>query len=826
MKKLRPALLLPLLFALVAVLVVGAAAYEWLNGLPEDARARYVGGAACIDCHQEQYELFDGSHHDRAMDVANDETVLARFDGSQLEHYGVTSTMFKSGERFMVNTEAPDGTMQDFEVKYVFGCEPLQQFMVETKASSSSDAIGQLQVLRLSWDVGKEEWFYLSPWDVNEKIEPDDPLHWTGITQRWNTSCASCHSTNLQKDFNPLSGSYATTFTDIDVNCEACHGPGSLHVEIANNRRFFWDRNHGYGLAKLKGSDNLPQIETCAPCHSRRGEVAPNFKAGDRFDDHYACQLLSNGIYHADGQILEEDYVYGSFIQSKMFHQGIRCTDCHDPHSAKVKFDDNQLCTSCHQHPAGKYDSPSHHRHQPGSAGAMCVECHMPATTYMEVDPRRDHSLRVPRPDLSVSLGTPNACTACHLDEGKLPAEEREKIKQYQDWLVEVRKGNSVVSEEVQRVDAQMAAAFNEWYPDAASKNERSKYYEQLAAAKSSVEDGDKLFSALAVDRSAPAIFRASAMESLLSSDSETVLATAESGLEDKDPKVAAAALRVMGTRIDRIISRAGYDSSQSESLRRLRKIVKSIDPMLVHEFQRVRAEAARVISSMPRQWRTQLSSSFDRQAYERELKNYKTGIRADNDHGTSHAMLGTLAEMEGDLQGAENSYRTAIAVEPGLSRIRTNLAALIDEQAEQIRDRILRMPPEADKTALGRKRDALTADARKLRVEENGLLKREVARAENISGVHDLHYRYGLSCYLLGDQALAEKHLVKAYEQSPEFENYVLALATFYNESSQFSKAVKFARELIALDGDNQGYRRLLEQIRTKYSAENKDNK
>ena len=406
-----------LCLALLVAIALGFVIADYLKSSPESTEKSFVGRAACVDCHQKETDLFHGSHHDLAMDLATDETVLASFDDAELEHFGITSKFFRDGQRFMVNTEGPDGEMQDFEVKYVFGVEPLQQYMVETKRSdsASSDEIGQVQVLRLSWDTQNKKWFYLPPPDVDYKLEPSDPLHWTGITQRWNTSCAVCHSTNLERNFDSITGHYRTKFSEIDVSCEACHGPGSLHVELAENRKIFWDREHGFGLAKLKGGSNVPQVESCAPCHSRRSEICSGQVAGNRFDDFHALQLLSSPVYFDDGQIRDEDYVYGSFIQSKMYHNGIRCTDCHDPHSTKLKFDDNRLCTSCHQHSAGKYDSPNHHHHEAGTEGASCVACHMPETTYMELDARRDHSLRVPRPDLSVKFGTPNACTGCHL---------------------------------------------------------------------------------------------------------------------------------------------------------------------------------------------------------------------------------------------------------------------------------------------------------------------------------------------------------------------------------------------------------------------------
>ena len=110
-----------------------------------------------------------------------------------------------------------------------------------------------------------------------------------------------------------------------------------------------------------------------------------------------------------------------------MYRKDVRCTDCHDPHTTRIKFEDNRLCTQCHL--SAKYDGPAHHHHKIGSQGALCVECHMPSKNYMVVDPRRDHSLRPPRPDLTVKLGVPNACNKCH-------TKEQETAQWAADWIV------------------------------------------------------------------------------------------------------------------------------------------------------------------------------------------------------------------------------------------------------------------------------------------------------------------------------------------------------------------------------------------------------
>jgi hypothetical protein len=97
-----------------------------------------------------------------------------------------------------------------------------------------------------------------------------------------------------------------------------------------------------------------------------------------------------------------------------MYRRGVTCMDCHEPHALKLRAEGNAPVRAVTA--AAAFDTGQHHFHKAGSKGAQCVECHMPAQAYMVVDPRRDHSIRVPRPDLSESLGTPNACTGCHED--------------------------------------------------------------------------------------------------------------------------------------------------------------------------------------------------------------------------------------------------------------------------------------------------------------------------------------------------------------------------------------------------------------------------
>ena len=805
----------------ILILAGGYLLADWYRASPEKVETSYVGRDSCVQCHHTEAALFHGSHHDLAMDLATEESVLADFNDQSIEHYGIVSRMFRDGSKFMVNTEGPDGKMQDFEVKYVFGVHPLQQYMVEVDrpADAKENEVGRVQVLRISWDAIQNKWFYLRPPDVDEKLEPDDPLHWTGITQNWNASCASCHSTDLKKNFNHLSGKYHTTFSEIDVSCEACHGPGSFHIELANRKSLFWDRKHGYGLAKLKTKSNLPQIETCAPCHSRRTAISAGFQPGCSFDDYFAMQLIADPLYHLDGQIRDEDYVYGSFIQSKMYHNGIRCSDCHDPHSTKVKFDNNTLCTSCHQHPAGKYDTPNHHHHQPGTPGASCVECHMPATTYMMVDARRDHSFRIPRPDLSVRLGTPNACTACHIDQKRLVGRTSAKpLDQYLDWIIAGEEGDTVVKAELGRVDQLMLDAVETWYPGKNSP-ERPKYYEQLAVGLSALKDSVPMLQALSTDLRVPAMIRASALSELMNDTSPESLRIATELLGDPDPKVISAALSRLRAEIDRIGERQRYIVSTNRSSAEIRPIAEAVAGLFSHPSKRVRIEAARVFVSMDPQSRMAFADPEQRNGFEQSLHELKQSFYLENDRGSYHMMLGGLHEMLGEADRAKDDYRSAIAVEPNLAGPRSNLAVLLESDVNRLRRQFQQSSSGGGRISAGQvnqifeQTQRIGKQAARLRFEEHHLLAKDVERSKGLPDTHGLHYRFAMSSYLQQDFKSTLKHLTEAHRQRPEMPTYLLGLSTYYMQFQDPEKALEYIRPLIEMDPRHPGYQSLLKQ-------------
>jgi predicted CXXCH cytochrome family protein len=364
---------------------------------------KVAGAESCKSCHESQFNDWQKSDHFKAMQEPADSTVLGDFNNVVFTADGVTSRFFKKDGRFFINTQGDDGKNHDYTVVYTFGHYPLQQYLVSFPG-------GRLQATRASWDSRAGKWFNQYS---GERVHAHDWLHWTGNGQNWNTMCATCHSTNLQKNYSFETDTYNTTWDEINVSCETCHGPGSAHIafvksaEYKDGKKVFPHAGLDYG----KGTNPTEQLNTCAPCHARMTELSGRGKPSGELLDKLIPQVISNEFYFADGQIQDEVYEYGSFAQSKMFHNNVQCSNCHNVHSGKVKESGNKLCLSCHK---PEYDSREHHFHGEEGEATQCVNCHMVTKTFMGNDHRRDHSFRIPRPDQSIVYGTPNACTNCH----------------------------------------------------------------------------------------------------------------------------------------------------------------------------------------------------------------------------------------------------------------------------------------------------------------------------------------------------------------------------------------------------------------------------
>ncbi|MBT5187005.1 MAG: hypothetical protein HOM01_09370, partial [Kordiimonadaceae bacterium] len=359
----------------------------------------------CQSCHSVEWQDWQGSHHQKSMALASEETVLGTFDNEEVIINGDTSRFYKKDAEFWVNTENTD-----YKIEYVFGFEPLQQYLIKKEG-------GKYQTLPLSWDSRSEErggqrWFHVYGED---HISPNDRLHWQQPLQNWNGMCADCHSTGLERNYDAESNSFDTKWSTINVSCASCHDSNTPFAPTADDG-LGWILEEGNNTVSWLGPKrDQSEIEVCAACHSRRAPLTDGFTSSDKFLDTFTPSPILSPEYFPDGQIRDEVYVWGSFMQSKMFSKGVVCSDCHDPHSLQLKATGNQLCAQCHE--ASYFDTTSHTKHEIATPGAQCVDCHMASRTYMGVDDRRDHSFRIPRPDLNHKTSSPDACTSCHMDQ-------------------------------------------------------------------------------------------------------------------------------------------------------------------------------------------------------------------------------------------------------------------------------------------------------------------------------------------------------------------------------------------------------------------------
>ena len=600
---------------------------------PPPAPPEFVGSARCAGCHASETQHWRGSQHDQAMQEATAETVLGDFGGARFEHFGATSSFFQRDGRYFVNTEGPDGARADFEIEYTFGVAPLQQYLVRLPG-------GRLQALNTAFDTrpraaGGQRWFHLYP---SEAVPASDVLHWTKPSQNWNAQCAECHSTNLRKGFDLAKDSYATSWSELDVGCESCHGPGSRHVTWADAAaRGDAQGGHDLGLT-LRFRESPParwvfaegaaiahrepalpaqrELETCAPCHARRSTLREGRRAGEALLDTHRPALLEPGLYEADGQMRDEVYVHGSFVQSRMHAAGVICSDCHEPHSLALRAEGNALCAQCHRPEV--FDVPAHHHHAAASAGAQCVACHLPARTYMGIDVRHDHSFRVPRPDLSVSIGTPNACNACHTHRSPR-------------WA---------------------AAAAQRWFPNGHSGTPH--YGVALDAGRRGLPGAESALAAVAEDPAQPGIVRATALSLLATRAGPAAAAAIRRGLTDPDALVRLGALE--GAR--------GLEPAAHVAVAL---------PLLGDPRLAVRLEAARGLAETPPSlWRP-----ADRTRLAGVLAEYRAALEIDSDRPDAHVNRGMLEIAQGDPEAARRSYETALRLAPWFVPSYVNLADL-----------------------------------------------------------------------------------------------------------------------------------------------------
>ena len=758
----------------------------------------WAGSDACAQCHATQYEAWRGSHHDLAMQPTSETSVLGAFDGRHFRHHGIASKFFRRDGAYWVETDGPDGKLQAYPVAYVFGVYPLQQYLLALPG-------GRLQAFSIAWDSrpatsGGQRWFHLQGSDDCEsQLVPDDQsmvedhaapsachataqvgardqMHWTGTYYNWNSRCAECHSTNLSKSYDPNTGTYATTWSEINVGCEACHGPGERHMALADAGglqdtpragldadlrdagawRFVVDET----IAQRSLPANKPrQVEICARCHARRTSLSEYRHGADLFvdpivdllDTHLPA-LLEEGLYYVDGQIRDEVYVYGSFVQSKMHQAGVTCSNCHEPHGLALRAPGNAVCAQCHL-PAA-YDNTTHHHHAAGSPGAACVNCHMPATTYMSVDPRRDHSLRIPRPDLSAIAGTPNACNGCHEDRSFAWATDA-----LENWGIRFGDAESHPGRVLQRArhgDARAARALQ----------------------------------AIAMDDGTPAIWRATAAAELARFPSRQVVESAAFLLTSDEAMLRLGAVRAI------------------EFLPWPQRL-QMLEPHLRDPATAVRMELARVLADVPlaraeERFAVALAALFDE---------YLQSLARHADMPESLSQQGDFLVARRLYERAPKAYRQALESDPQHVPTLLNLADLYRVLERDVEARAVLGTAIASAPAQAAPHHALGLLETRAGNQEVALRHLERAAALETEGIR-YRYVYAIALYDTGDAPTALEVLRSLLGAAPGNPDVLLALVNYSRNVGRIGDARRYANELRKLFPDDPAIRHLYESL------------
>ncbi|MGQ1891366.1 multiheme c-type cytochrome [Thermophagus sp. OGC60D27] len=707
-------------------------------------RADFVGKESCKDCHLGEYNDWVGSHHDMAMDVANDSTVLGNFSDQTLEGQGKTHKMYKKGERFFVYTDGEDGQMQEFEVKYVFGYTPLQQYLVEFDR-------GRLQTLPITWNTVDSVWYHMADSIYKEEnIDHDNWLHWTNQAQNWNGMCAECHSTNLVKGYDHETDSYNTTWSEIDVSCEACHGPGSRHVEWANLPEYSREDFTNYGLeVKTSGIDHVQYVDNCVRCHSRKSSLGDFDHSAASIYDHVIPDLPDEPSWHVDGQIKDEDYVYASFLQSKMYEREVQCNDCHNVHSGERLFDDNELCFQCHR--SDIYDTYDHHHHkragESGEAvisesgvkfevgsGTECVNCHMHGQYYMGVDYRNDHSFRIPRPDLSIENGTPNACNQCHANETN-------------EW-----------SERY----------ITEWF----GKRRRYHYAEAFADAKEGKPRAAGNLKFIAENDLYPPNIRSLAIQDLGTYFPDSLEPLVDNYLTHMDPSFRLSAMRSIQQQTD-----------------------KNIERLLTGLTDATKAVRTESVQRLMQAGEDRIPGKY-KSAYKKALEEYQEVLFYNADFPTGKLNLANFYYNQNQLNQAEKYYKAALEQDRELVFIKLNLAYLYNragqnDRAEKLfREYIEDTPEDADArfsfalllTEVGKYEESL-----------NTLLEVREMTPERPRVNHNIAMMYDF----MKDKKRAEEFLLNEIEVLDNL-NSQSELLRFYLDNNYGQKALQFGKEIL----------------------------
>jgi tetratricopeptide (TPR) repeat protein len=621
---------------------------------PKKSSAGYVGSASCRECHESFYKLWATSHHGLAMQPYTS-TFAQKQLQSQAQDIRIGPRRYRAARdtaKGWVREIGPEGEKK-FPIAHVMGGKNVYYFLTPYEK-------GRLQVLPLAYDVHKKSWFDTAASGVRHFPGQltDAPLHWTDPEYTFNTSCYSCHVSQLSTNYDLEADTYHTVWAEPGINCEACHGPGEEHVRAFKSA----SKDKPPKDLKLISTKNFTahQLNSmCASCHAKLSPVTPSFTPGERFFDHYNLVTLEHLDFYPDGRDLGENYTMTGWRMSPCAKSGkLDCMHCHTS-SGRYRFTDaaraNNACLPCHKERVE--NATKHTRHKAESKGNQCISCHMPMTGFARMN-RSDHSMRPPTPAATIAYKSPNACNLCHTDEDATWAD-----KQVRDW---------------HKHDYQNSALYPAGLVAAARKPDWNRLDDMLAYL--TREDRDEIFATSLVrllrgcesDKKWPVISKL-----LINDSSPLVRAAAAEGLDNYYTTNSLQALIDATQDEYRLVRVRAVASLAGIPLERF----KDKDRLVI---ERAAAEYLAGLNARPDDHVSHYNRGnfyLARQQHTEALKSYQTAIKLRPNNLLAHVNAAFAYNGLGQNDRAEASLRQAIKLDPNNLSAHLNLALILGEQ-------------------------------------------------------------------------------------------------------------------------------------------------
>jgi tetratricopeptide (TPR) repeat protein len=701
----------------------------------------YAGSVSCRECHEKFYQLWSTSRHGLAMQPYTSEFARKELT-AQEDEIKIGSSSYRA------DISGPDGFVRErgaggerkYRIEHVLGGKNVYYLLTPLEK-------GRLQTLPVAYDTQRKEWFDTAASGIRHFPggQTGQQVNWKDPAYTFNTSCHGCHVSQLTSNYDLETDTYATTWAEPGINCEACHGPSAEH------NRVFREAPKGHKPEDIKiitWKNFTPEQKNaaCSICHAKMSPVTANFAPGDRFFDHFDMATLEDPDFYPDGRDLGENYTYTSWMLSPCAKTGkLDCVTCHTSsgrYRFKAEEKANDACMPCHENHVE--NATAHTHHQQGSTGNKCISCHMPKTSFARMN-RTDHSMQPPSPSATIAYKSPNACNLCHADKDAAWADKYVREWRPRDYQAPVLKRASLVDSARKRDWIQLPAML-----------------EYIAG-----KGRDEIF-ATSLIRMVPA-----------SGDSRIIPMLLET-IKDTSPLVRGAAAEAL------------QHVQSSEAVRAL--VTASGD-----EYRLVRVRAASSLASYP----NLPLNETDRSTVEAANKEYLASLTARPDQWSSHYNLGNYYLNRQDFGSAISSYDMALKLEPRavLAMVNESMAYARtgdNTKADELLQKALKLAPN---------NPAANFNLGLLKAEQNDPKGAELYLKEALKADPQMAQAAYNLCIITSKDRINEAVVWcrKAVELRPQDPQYAYTLAFYLNRKGERDEAI---RTLTAIMEKHPGYK------------------